>query len=484
MHDEGSLTRRERLARSPRYPWIVLAAALWGLFAVGFSITVLTVSIPTIARDLDSSQSILIWVITGPLLLAAVITPAAGKLADVLGARTVYLWSMAFVAVLSGLSAAAWSAESLIAFRILGAAVGAATGPASLSIINRLFQRHERAKALGYWSLVAAGGPVLGVVIGGPIVEAAGWRWIFIGQVPLTVLTVVVCAWIFPDTERIRGTRFDVPGAVLLATGVGGILVAMNRGPALGWSSPLVLGGFAAGVVLLVAFVVVERRSSHPLIPLEYFRRRNFTFGMANQFAANFAYMGGFYLTPFLLQNVLGYSASRTGFVSIARPLAFAIAGPVSGAIAVRSGERRNAVLGAGFLVASMLLFTTVDTDSSVLVIIVALALSGIGMGTLSPAMSAAIANSVDEKDLGVVGAAQVMASQVGVVAGIQLLVTIQQAREDAVGAVASYHTAYLVGGVVAAAAVVFALGTRSTPRDERVPVEVVEELEVEVAHP
>lgn len=484
MHDEGRRSRRGRLADSPRYPWIVLAAALWGLFAVGFSITVLTVSIPTIARNLNAQESELIWVITGPLLLAAVITPAAGKLADVLGARRVYLWSMAFVAVLAGLSAVAWSAWSLIAFRVLGAAVGSATGPASLAIINRLFERHERAKALGYWSLVAAGGPVLGVVIGGPIVEAAGWRWIFIGQVPLTLLTVLVCARIFPDTERIRGTRFDAPGAALLAVGVGGILVAVNRGPAMGWSSPLVLGGFALGIALLVAFVLVERRSDHPLIPLEYFRRRNFTFGMANQFAANFAYMGGFYLTPFLLQHVLGYSASRTGFVSIARPLAFAIAGPVSGAIAVRTGERRNAVLGAGFLVASMLVFTTVGTDSSVLVIIVALALSGIGMGTLSPAMSAAIANAVDEKDLGVVGAAQVMASQVGVVAGIQLLVTIQQAREDVVGAVTSYHNAYFVGGVVAATAVAFALGIRSTPREERVPVEVVEELEVEVAHP
>jgi EmrB/QacA subfamily drug resistance transporter len=462
----------------------VLGAALWGLFAVGFSITVLTVSIPAIARDLDASEGVLIWVITGPMLLAAVITPAAGKLSDLLGARRVYLWSMVFVAVLAALSAAAWSAWSLIAFRVLGAAVGSATGPASLSIINKLFARHERAKALGYWSLVAAGGPVLGVVVGGPIVEASGWRWIFIGQVPLTLLTVVVCAMIFPDTERVRGTRFDLPGAVLLATGVGGVLVAVNRGPALGWSSTPVVGGFVLGVALLVAFVVVERRSPNPLIPLEYFRRRNFTFGMANQFSANFAYMGGFYLTPFLMQHVLGYSASKTGVVSVARPLAFAIAGPVSGALAVRLGERRNAVTGGLLLVGSMLVFTMIGTTSGVGLIIVALALSGVGMGTLAPAMSAVIANSVDERDLGVVGAAQLMASQVGVVAGIQLLVTIQQAREGAVGAVTSYHNAYFAGALVAAMAVVFASFVRSTKAEDRVPLEVIESLEVEIAHP
>ncbi len=159
-----------------------------------------------------------------------------------------------------------------------------------------------------------------------------------------------------------------------------------------------------------------------------------------NQFFTNFAYMGGFIVTPFLLENVLGYGPAHTGLLSIARPLAFSIAGPIAGYLTVKVGERTNAVVGALFIVASMVALSTVGVGTSDLVIMGALALSGIGMGTASPALAAAIANSVEEKDLGVVSAAQQMVAQVGVVAGIQILLTVQQAREPVVGAAASYH--------------------------------------------
>src|SRR3546814_4198723 len=182
-----SLTRRVALPvwmwdgakQSPRYPWLVLTTVLLGLLSVGFTITILSVSIPRIADDLGSNESTLTWLVTGPLLAFAVFGPSAGKLGDLKGHRRVYAWSMAAVIVFAGLTAVAWDAPSLLAFRILGAATGAAVGPASLALINRLFPKERRAQAMGYWSMVGAGGPVVGVVAGGPIVEAFGWRWIF-----------------------------------------------------------------------------------------------------------------------------------------------------------------------------------------------------------------------------------------------------------------------------------------------------------------
>jgi EmrB/QacA subfamily drug resistance transporter len=448
---------RMRAERSDRYPWLVLTAALVGLFSVGFSITVLTIAIPTIAAELDTSESLLIWTITGPMLLGAIVTPAAGKLADVLGARRTYLISMALVAVFAALTAAAWSAPSLIVFRVLGAAVGAATGPASLAIINRLFPRERRAQALGYWSLVAAGGPVLGAIIGGPVVEVASWRWIYVAQVPLSLLTIAICAAIFPRTAGSAGSRFDAVGSLLLATGVASFLVALNRGPEAGWSNPFVVAGFVLGPLLLVGFARYERRTPHPLMPVRYFRRRNFAFPMVNQFLVNFAYMGGFFITPSLLQKVLGYGPAATSYISIARPLVFAVAGPVAGWVAVRKGYRLNGVAGGLFIAASMLVFVTVGIDDPTWVLVAALGLSGLGMGTTAPAMAAAIANAVDERDLGVVGGAQQMMSQVGVIAGIQILVTVQQSREAVVGAADSYALAYLVGAVAALLGVVAA---------------------------
>lgn len=452
-----------RAGDSERYPWVVLVATLFGLFAVGFTITVLSISLVDIARDLGSTSDVLTWVITGPILAYAVIGPVAGKLADLRGARQVYLVSLLAVTVFAAFTALSWDAGSLIAFRVLGAAVGAAIGPSTLAIINKLFPPQKRAQALGYWSLVAAGGPVIGVVAGGPLVEAIGWRAIFAVQVPMTLVALVVGYLILPDTGVRDDVRLDVAGATLLALGVGGLLVALNRGPALGWSSPYVIAGFVLCPVMLAAFVLVERRVSHPLIPLRYFKHRNFALPITNQFFTNFAYMGGFIITPLLLQEELGYGEAKTGYLSIARPLTFAIAGPVAGYITTRVGERINAVVGSTFIVVSMVGLAQIGAESTDLLLIGSLALSGVGMGTTAPAMTAAIANAVEDADLGVAGAAQQMMQQVGVVAGIQILQTVQASREPAVGGIASYHTAYLVGAVAAGLGVLAACFVRST---------------------
>lgn len=463
---------RARAVRSDRYPWIVLATALFGLFTVGFTITILAVSVKTMAEDFGSTPATLAWVVTGPMLAFAVVGPAAGKLADIYGHRRFFLWGLAGAGLFAGLTALSWSAGSVIGFRVIGATLGAACGPSSMAIINRLFTRENRAKAMGYWSLVMAGGPVLGVVAGGPIVEAYGWRWIFIGQVPFILAGLLVAAAILPESERGERVPFDFLGSVLLGGSAAFALLALNRGPIIGWTHPLVLSGFAFLPVGLALFVRRQRTYAYPLIPLEYFGRRNFTFPIATQMLGNFAYMGGFILTPLLLQDVLGYGESKTGLVSIARPLLFAIAGPVAGAVAVRAGERNSAMFGVGCIVASMVGLSMVGVGTGAWFVALALGLSGIGMGATSPAMAASLANAVDERDLGIAGAAQQMMTQVAAVLGIQILQTVQAARVDVVGLSRSYSEAYLVGGAVVALALVTAAMVRST-KDEVVDAAV-----------
>lgn len=466
----------ESVTGSPRYRWLVLTVSLVGLFSVGFSITVLAVSVPTIAADLGSPRSLITWVVTGPLLAYAVFGPSAGKLSDIMGARRVYLWSLVAVGVFAALSAVAWSGATLVGFRTAGAAVGAAVGPASLAMINRLFPPYERTRALGFWSMVAAGGPVIGVIVGGPVVEAFSWRWIFAAQVPLTMLALLVGWLVLPHVARRTGVSFDIAGSVLLATAVSALLVGLNRGPELGWSSPVVLGCLAVVPVALAAFVVVERKRDDPLLPLRYLRKRNFSFPVVNQFFLNFAYMGGFIITPLLLQDVLGFGEAKTGFVSIARPLAFTLAGPLAGMLAIRTGERFNAAVGSLAIVASMVGLAWVTASSTVVFIAVVLALSGVGMGMAAPAMTAALANSVDERDLGVASAFAQMCSHVGTVVGTQVLLTVQFALAPAglpsmwgPGGLdqltASYRWAYLVGAVAGVAATAAALFVRRSHR-------------------
>lgn len=460
----------ERMAGSPSYPWVVLGVALFGLFSVGFTITILSVSVPRIAAELGSDASTVTWVVTGPLLAFAVVGPAMGKLGDLHGHRRVYGFSMASVCVFAALTAASWSTGSLIAFRVLGAATGAAVGPTSIAMINRLFPQERRVQAMGYWSMVAAGGPVIGVVAGGPIVETFGWRWIFVAQAPLSLTGLLLALLVLPETERRLGAAFDYRGAITLALGATSLLFAINRGPLWGWSSPWIVLGLVLAPLAVVAFVLIERSEAHPLLPLAYVRQRNFSFAIATQGFTNFAYMGGFVITPLFLESAFGYPETRVGGLMIARPLAFAISGPLAGYVAVRVGERTSAVAGALFVFGSMIALSSVAPGSSDLVIVGALVLSGIGLGCSSPALAASIANAVDERDLGVAGAFQQMMTQLGVVIGIQVMQTVSVVRESAVGEVAAYGEAYLVGGGVAALGVVCALFVESSRRAKGAP--------------
>ena len=456
-----------RVDRSPRRAWIILATALLGVFTASFTITVLTVSLGDIAADLGSTKSILTWAVTGPSLAMAVLGPVGGKLSDRYGARRIYLVSIIGVAVFSAAAIIAWSAPALIAARLVGASLGAAAGPAALSMINRSFPPERRAQALGYWSLVGAGAPVIGVVVGGPLVDSFGWRWIFILQTPIAIAAVLIGFLVLPRSGRGDRHPFDIAGSVLLAGGVGSILVALNRGPEMGWTSPLVLGGFLAGPLLLACFARVESRTEHPLLPMHYFRRRNFTFPMVNQFFANFSYMGGFILTPLLLHDVLGYSTTKTGLVSIARPIAFSIVGPIAGYLVIRFGERTIGMFGSIVIIASMMGLAMVTAGTGLWWIEGALVLSGVGMGACAPAMIASIANSVDKRDLGVASAASQTVSQIGVVAGMQILLTVQTVRATDAGGTSSYAAAYHVGAIAALIALAAAFFVRRTHHED-----------------
>jgi MFS family permease len=450
-----------RSASSSR--WTVLVVALAGLFTVSITITLLAVSLVDIAQDVGSDSTTLSWVITGPMLAFGVVGPAFGKAGDIWGHKKIFLLGLLGAAVFAVATAFAWSAVSLIVFRTLSASFGAATGPPAMAIINGLFEAEERVKALGYFSFVQAGAPVLGVVAGGPLVEAVGWRVIFLVQAPLCIVAFAAALLRMPETERRARSRFDVAGTVLLGLGITAFLLAVNRGSDWGWSSPGVLGGFAIFLACVPTFLAVERRAAEPLIPPAWLRKRNVTAPVASQFFANFAYMGGFIVTPVLLEDGLGYSTAFVGLLIISRPLAFSVAAPTAGYVTVRVRERVAGVAGSAILVASMLLLAMIDVDSTPAFIILALALSGIGLGVSSPAMTATIANAVADEDLGVAAAIQQLSTQVGAVVGIQVMQTVQSSTESAAGLVGSFANSYCVGAVAAGAAVVAALWVRPT---------------------
>ena len=459
---------RRRIARriglDPR--WAVLWVVLGGLFTVSFTITILVVSLQRIADDLDSSVDTMRWAITGPMLAFGVVGPAFGKAGDLWGHKRVFVIGLFAAGIFAACTAVAQTAATMIAFRILSASAGSACGPAAMAYINRMFEPEMRIKPLGYWSFVTAGAPVLGVVAGGPLVEAVGWRVIFAVQAPLCLIGVVVALWLLPGTDRLTGVRFDVKGSLTLGLGATALLAGVSQGPKWGWASSAVVGCFLTGVLSLVAFVRIQQRVADPLIRLDWLRTRNVAWPVLSQTLTNFAYMGGFILAPQVLLKGLELTESRTGLLVIARPLTFSLVAPLAGLVTIRVGERSAGVVGASGVVASMACWALVGSETSLWFIVVALALSGAGLGIASPAMTSLTANAVDEADLGVAGAMQQLMSQLGAVVGTVVLGTISVG--GGVDDLGPYQRAFAVAAVVAAMGAIAASFVRSTPRAGR----------------
>ncbi len=487
-----------RAVRSPRYQWWALVALLAGLLALNITFTVFVVALPTVKADFHTNFSVLAWASTGPLLAFGVAAPFFGKAGDLFGHRRLYQFGLLGAMVSAVLTATAPNVGLLLFARALDGVQGAATGTASMAIILELFDREDRVKALGWWSLVGAGGPVLGVTLGSPVIQYFGWRTLFWGQLVLLVIASVVVAVLLPsgrrahrgagvaadadaDTARseskgrARWAGMDWVGSWSLAGGVTAAMLVLSIGPIAGWTSiGVVLSGVAA-VALGVVFIWRESTFATPLVPTTYWRRRNFMFPMGAKGFSSFAYFGGFFLFPLLMEQVYGYSVSQVGFLSVARPLVFAISAPIAGYMTVRTGERNATLFGTGALLVSMVLFATLTGSSGLAVILVALALSGLGMGVSMPATSATMSNELAESEYGVMSAAQLLASQVGEVAGIQVVLTIQETLARRSGATEgasllhSFSVPFWVGAGAAALAVFCALFIRAMPRRARV---------------
>ncbi len=477
---------RDRVAGSDRYQWWVLWTVLAGLLSVNITFTVFVVALPKVAHELHTTVSTLTWTSTGPLLAFGVAAPILGKLGDLRGYKRLYLAGLFGAAVSVVLTASAPTAGVLIAARLLDGVQGAATGAASMALVLQEFSHEDRVKAMGWWALVGAGGPVLGVTIGAPIIQYYGWRALFWGELPLMAIAAVLAIVVLPARDRSRveapsrkspeeasektshWRELDWAGSATLSGSVVAGLLALNLAPSWGFASPKTIALFALSVVLAVAFVLHEHRAPNPLIPLRYFRRSNFVFPLASRTSVGFAYMGGFFVFPILMESVYGYSETAAGLLSTARPLMFSLSAPIAGYAAVKVGERWSTVAGAACVLASMVVFTQVGAYPSVAVIVVALVLSGLGNGISTPSTMASASNEIAPDQLGVMSAAQLLISQIGIVAGIQVMVTVQATAHGGAGGLASFHRAYAVGAIVAAVAMACGFFVRDTPREAR----------------
>lgn len=464
---------RTRIQAHRRYRWIVLATVLFGLFAVGFSFTILSTVLPQIDSDFGVDESVSHWVVTAPILVFGIAGPIVGKFGDIYGAKRPFLIGFGLATVFLFLTGFAWNIQSLIAFRVVAALEGAATGPCTVKYIAAHFEPRERSKAFGWFSFVSAGAPTIGLFAGAVLVPMLGWRSIFLIQAPMCAVALVVAWIILDDTEARPDVRVHVVGAILLGAAAFCGLFALNLGVSSGWTPVLYLM-VVATPILGAAFVWTQTRTDHPLFPLHYFRRRNFTLSLLASTLVNFAYLGGFIIAPFLLTDLLGLGQGQTLAVLISRPLAFTLVAVWAGYAVARLGERVGAVFGAGAIAVAMAMLANVGEAGPLVLVVCGLAVAGIGLGFCQPSLNTAGVNAMDLEDQAVAGGMAASVQSIGGALGNVVLVGILRSglpagtttAEAAPSTLrAAFGDAYLVGAIVAFAAVVLTIGIRRTPR-------------------
>ncbi|MEM7324474.1 MAG: MFS transporter [Actinomycetota bacterium] len=456
-----------------RYQRVLLGVVMLAVMTFGSLMTIVTVSLDLIADDIGSSRATLTWMITGLMLAMAVATPIAGKLGDIRGHRRLFLIGLLGGVVTTLLSAAAWDATSLIGFRVLFGLTGAMMMPSGMALMMHAYPPHRRATAMGWYQFAMTGAPTIGLVIGGPLIDIVGWRPIFVGFAVISLMAFVLGVRVLRPTPRQEQQPLDYLGAATLGGSVLAGLLALTRfagrvrtETVAGAADAAVVGLVLLCGVLGIAFVVVERRSRAPMLRLEYFRRRNFTMPMLSAALVQFAYMGGFVVTPALLGSVYGLTLGTIAVMLVPRPGVFSLASPVGGYLATRIGERRPIIIGAIFMVGSMVAFavaSVVDLSGGRTVglglVLFGLALSGAAAGVSQPAVAAMVAGSVDERDIGIANGMSQQLMFIGIVSGIQtmnVLIGDDASRNQ-------FAATFLVGLGAAVLGLVAALGAAET---------------------
>ncbi|MEV4419071.1 MFS transporter [Patulibacter sp. NPDC049589] len=376
---------------------LTLLACVLGSTIVMIDGSVVGVALPQIRDDLGGGLAGQQWVTNGYLLTLGSLLLVAGSVGDVLGERRVFLFGVAGFGITSVVCALAPSIEVLVVGRALQGASGAALTPAALAVIVSVFEADERNRAIGTWTAWSGIGAAIGPVLGGWLVDAASWHWVFLINVPLVIGTLVLIARVIPASgPRDRTRHVDVPGAVLCALGLGGITFGLIQQPLGGWGAPDVVGPLVGGVVLLVLFVAHEDRSPDPMLPLGLFRRRNFVVGNVETFVmyAGLALLT-FYLVIFL-QQVAGWDALKAGAALLPVTAMMLLFAGRFGALADRYGPRL--FMGVGPLVAGagLLLLLRLDADVSYLAdLLPAVTLFALGLAmTVAPLTATVLADA------------------------------------------------------------------------------------------
>jgi EmrB/QacA subfamily drug resistance transporter len=418
----------EELTRGRRL--LVLGICCSSLFIVGLDSTIVNLALPAIRSEFGASVSKLQWTIDAYTLVLASLLMVSGSTADRVGRRRTFQAGLVLFGIGSLLCGVASSIDLLIAFRVLQAVGGSMLNPVAMSIITNTFTNpRERAQAIGVWGGVVGLSMAVGPVVGGALVDAAGWRFIFWINVPVTVAAVLMTALFVPESRAAVPRRMDPVGQVLVVLLLGGLTYGIIEGRTAGWGSPLIIGCFVVCVSAAVTLVYYERRREEPLLEPRFFRSAPFS-GATLIAVCGFSALSGFlFLNSLYLQSARGFTALHAGLLTLPMAAMTVVFAPISGWLVGHRGPRVPLVVAGTMLTASGLILSRLGTSTSTVQLLIGYLVFGLGFGMLNAPITNAAVSGMPRSQAGVAAAIASTSRQVGASLGVAIAGTVLTAR-------------------------------------------------------
>src|SRR6266849_3526344 len=433
---------------------LILALLCAAQFMLILDIAIVNVALPSMQRTLGLSAENIQWVVGGYALTFGGFLMLGGRLADVAGRRRMFLMGLVLFIGASMVGGFSQSGGILIAARIGQGFAGALASPAALSLLTTTFKEgRERNRALGMWSAMAAGGASAGLILGGLLTQELSWRFTLFVNVPLGLAAVLLSPVLPADAPRREAkVSLDIPGAVSLTGGVLALAYGVTEATGQGFASTKVLIALALSAALLIAFVLVEKRSRQPLLPGRMLRLRSVVAGNSVAALVSVVMIGAVFFNSLYLQEILGYSPIQAGLAWLPQTVLIMVVSNIGARIVTKLGARTLIALGTLVLGAGMLLFLRTAPESDyVTVLIPAMLVTGIGVGLAFVSVTMAATTGVPDRDQGIASGLIGTAQQVGMAVGLAILVNIAGSvtrvslPQGAGAVIAGYHEAFVI---------------------------------------